>query len=114
MIQFAVLAVVFLFYLLSFSGMVGAADAPAANPYSGDLASSFTLTGDWGGLRSDLAAKGVTIDMSLTQVGQGIVHGGKEPGWQYSGGRGDIVVKLDTQKLGLWPGASAVTRGDLL
>ena len=42
--------------------------------------------------------------MSLTQGAQGIVHGGKDTGWQYSGGRGDIILDLDTQKLGLWPG----------
>ena len=62
------------------------------------------LSGDWGGLRNELAAKGVILDMSLTQAAQGIVHGGKDTGWQYGGGRGDIVLNLDTQKLGLWPG----------
>jgi len=76
----------------------------AATPYSGDIWSRSTLTGDWWGIRNQLAEKGVTIDMSLTQVGQGIVHGGKETGWQYGGGRGDINVHIDTQKLGLWPG----------
>jgi len=81
-----------------------AADAPPANRYSGDLWTRSTLTGDWWGIRNQLAEKGVTIDMSLTQAAQGIVHGGKETGWQYSGGRGDINVSLDTQKLGLWPG----------
>jgi len=43
--------------------------------------------------------------MSLTQAAQGIVHGGKDTGWQYRGGRGDIILNLDSQKLGLWPGA---------
>jgi porin len=81
-----------------------AAEAPAANPYSGDIWSRSTLTGDWWGLRNQLAQKGVTVDMSLTQAAQGIVHGGKDSGWQYSGGRGDIILNLDTQKLGLWPG----------
>jgi porin len=81
----------------------GAGDAPPANPYSGDIWSRSTLTGDWGGFRNELAAKGVTIDMSVTQVGQGVVNGGKSGAWQY-GGRGDMVVNLDSQKLGLWPG----------
>jgi porin len=81
-----------------------AAEAPPANPYSGDIWSRSTLSGDWWGFRNQLAEKGVTIDMSLTQAAQGIVHGGKETGWQYSGGRGDINFMLDTQKLGLWPG----------
>ena len=86
------------------SAALHAADAPAATPYSGDIWTRSTLSGDWWGLRNDLAAKGVTLDMSLTQSAQGIVHGGKQTGWQYSGGRGDMNLHLDTGKLGLWPG----------
>ncbi len=83
---------------------LGAAEAPPATPYSGDIWTRSTLSGDWGGLRNDLAAKGVTLDMNVTQAALGIVHGGKQTGWQYSGGRGDIILNVDTQKLGLWPG----------
>ncbi len=83
---------------------IPAEDAPASNPYSGDFWTRSTLSGDWWGIRNQLADKGVTLDMSLTQAAQGIVHGGKDIGWQYSGGRGDINLSLDTQKLGLWPG----------
>src|SRR5690349_20747575 len=79
-----------------------AATAPAA-PYSGAFFDRSTLTGDWGGIRNDLAVKGITVDASLTQVGQGVVEGGKNGKWQY-GGRGEILGNLDTQKLGLWPG----------
>ena len=67
-----------------------------------DALDAYAATG--GALRNQLAEKGVTIDMSLTQAAQGIVHGGKDTGWQYGGGRGDIIFNLDTQKLGLWPG----------
>jgi hypothetical protein len=81
-----------------------AADAPSANPYSGDIWTRSTLSGDWWGFRNQLTDKGITLDMSLTQSAQGIVHGGKNTGWQYGGGRGDIILNLDTQKLGLWPG----------
>ena len=99
-------AILMLIFLLEISlgERAEAADAPPANPYSGDIWTRSTLSGDWWGLRNELAAKGVTVDMSLTQAAQGIVHGGKETGWQYGGGRGDINVHLDTQKLGLWPG----------
>jgi porin len=71
--------------------------------YSGDFWSRSTLTGDWGGVRNEWAKKGVTFDLSLTQIGQGIVSGGKDVGWEY-GGRGDLILNLDTQKMGLWPG----------
>jgi porin len=59
------------------------------------------LSGDWNGLRTRLGDKGVTLDLSLTQVAQGVVRGGKDTGWEY-GGRGDLVAKVDTGKLGLW------------
>jgi porin len=72
-------------------------------PYSGDIWHRSTLTGDWWGVRNDLAAKGITLDMSLTQIYQGIVDGGKDEDWEY-GGRGDLTINVDTQKVGLWPG----------
>ena len=75
----------------------------ASNPYSGDLLSRSTLTGDWWGVRNQLAEKGVTFDLSITQVGQGVVNGGKSGVWEY-GGRGDMVMSADSGKLGLWPG----------
>src|SRR5262249_54615393 len=80
-----------------------AADAPVPTPYSGDIWTRSTLSGDWWGVRNDLANKGVTLDMSITQVGQGVVAGGKNGEWEY-GGRGDFILNLDSGKLGLWPG----------
>jgi len=97
------LVVVVLFQRLFASGEVLAGDAPAATPYSGDIWTRSTLSGDWGGLRNELATKGVTLDMSITQVGQGVVGGGKNGAWEY-GGRGDLILNLDSGKLGLWPG----------
>jgi porin len=80
-----------------------AQDSSPKDPYSGDLWNRSTLTGDWGGVRNEWAAKGVTIDLDITQIGQGVVNGGKSGAWQY-GGRGDLAINLDSQKLGLWPG----------
>ena len=80
-----------------------AVDIGATPSYSGDLLSRSTLTGDWGGARNDLAAKGLTFEASVTQVEQGVVDGGKNGTWEY-GGRGDLTGTLDTQKMGLWPG----------
>ena len=57
-----------------------AGDAPTPTPYSGDIWTRSTLSGDWGGLRNEMATKGVTLDMSITQVGQGVVGGGKNGG----------------------------------
>jgi porin len=83
--------------------------------YSGDFMTRSTMTGDWGGLRNELAKKGLTFDLSVTQIYQGVTGGGTQPGrflprpgsgdrtWQYNG-TGDFLFNLDTQKLGLWPG----------
>ena len=91
-------------FLLGMSLVSTQAGAQDASPtYSGDFLNRSTLTGDWGGARNELAAKGITIDLGLTQIEQGVVGGGKNSTWEY-GGRGDLTVNADTQKLGWWPG----------
>jgi len=102
-LKFAKLLVAFVLVQRFFLNGELLADDEAPTPYSGDIWSRSTLTGDWGGLRNKLAAKGVTLDMSITQVGQGVVGGGKNGAWEY-GGRGDLILDLDSGKLGLWPG----------
>ena len=47
------------------SGSTVETKSPSPGPYSGDFWHRSTLTGDWGGFRNDLAAKGVTTDISL-------------------------------------------------
>ncbi|HTP64468.1 MAG TPA: hypothetical protein VMJ66_03675 [Geobacteraceae bacterium] len=84
------------------------AGATGEQNYSGDLLARSTLTGDWGGARNYLAGKGVTVGLDLTQVGQGVVSGGKSSHWQYDG-RGDLNLLIDTGKLGLWPGGFLTT-----
>ncbi len=79
------------------------APPPLPAPYSGDFLSRSTMTGDWGGVRNLLLSKGVTLDMTLTQTEQGVVDGGKSSSWEY-GGRSQLTLKVDTGKLGLWPG----------
>jgi porin len=61
---------------ISLHWQVEAQEAPPANPYSGDFWTRSTMTGDWGGIRNQLAEKGVTLDLSVTQIGQGAVNGG--------------------------------------
>jgi porin len=68
-----------------------------------DLLTRPTLSGDWFGARSLLAKRGIAFDLNVTQITQGVVDGGKDSSWEY-GGRGNLTVNLDTQKLGLWPG----------
>jgi porin len=99
----AIVVGVLVLFCLSLRAPAEAEEEEAGGPYSGELLSRSTLTGDWGGLRNDWAEKGVTFDANLTQIEQGVVSGGKNGSWEY-GGRADITAHLDTQKLGLWPG----------
>jgi porin len=97
-----IVAAVLLFGIVFGVNAVAQETSPS-KPYSGDFWSRSTLTGDWGGARNNLAEKGITFDLSLTQAYQGIVSGGKERVWHY-GGHGDLNINVDTGKLGLWPG----------
>ena len=99
-VVFVILSFLFGLFL---SVQAGAEEAVPAKTYSGDFWTRSTLTGDWGGMRNEWAAKGVTFDIDLTQVGQSVISGGKNIGWEYTG-RGNLTLHIDTQKLGLWPG----------
>jgi len=99
----AVVVVIIFLLGITLSTRTNAEEASPAKTYSGDFWTRSTLTGDWGGIRNDLAKKGITFDVNLTQVGIGIISGGKDTGWEY-GGRGNLTLNMDTQKLGLWPG----------
>jgi porin len=76
--------------------------------YGGDFWSRSYLTGNWGGLRSKLADRGVQFDFNVTQVFQGVASGGTNRTGRYSGST-DMVLKLDLQKMGFgredfwWP-----------
>ncbi|HEY5974444.1 MAG TPA: carbohydrate porin [Geobacteraceae bacterium] len=88
---------------LCMASMAFAADQSPTTPYSGSVPSRSTLTGDWGGVRNDLANKGVTFDTNLVLTAQGVVDGGGNREWE-GGGRGNLLFRVDTGKLGLWPG----------
>jgi len=77
---------------------------PAA-PYSGSIWERSTLTGDWGGLRNDLAAHGFTVDLNGVYTFQGVTSGGTQHG-DSTGNlfSGDLTLNFDTGKMGLWPG----------
>ncbi len=84
------------------SGAQEATLFPVPN-YSGDLWSRSYGTGDWGGLRSKLANSGVQLAVETTHFFQDVASGGLKQTGRYSG-TADMTLKLDSQKLGLWPG----------
>jgi porin len=69
----------------------------------GDVWSRDRLTGDWGGLRSQLEERGVELRGDVVSVFQGIASGGRDED-SGIGGSADLFVDLDSEKMGLWPG----------
>jgi porin len=63
------------------------------------------LTGDWGGARSKLAERGMTLDLKYTGFYQGMLTGNDREKFQY-GSRVDALLDFDTGKAGLWEGGS--------
>lgn len=86
---------------------------PATTTFGGPFLERSKLTGDWGGLRDDLAAHGLTIDLNAVYTFHGVIDGGTELG--HSTGNllsWDVAVTLDTDKAGLWPGGFFKVRMD--
>jgi porin len=76
---------------------------PVPETWGGELASRPRLTGDWGGVRDEMAKNGVVLDLDVYWMPQTITSGGKDDG---SGAWGNAIATLnvDTQKAGLWAG----------
>ncbi|UCG34072.1 MAG: hypothetical protein JSU68_05435, partial [Phycisphaerales bacterium] len=81
--------------------------------YGGDLWHRKYLTGDWGGARTELAEQGVLFELDFTQLLQGNAHGGRDTNnaFRYSGSL-DYYLKLDTARMGLWPGGLLTLHGE--
>lgn len=71
--------------------------------YGGDVSSRPRLTGDWGGVRDDMAKKGIVLDMDVYWMPQSIISGGRDNA-NADWGNAILTLNLDTQKMGLWPG----------
>jgi porin len=78
---------------------------PYATPstWGGDFWSRPRLTGDWGGLRDEMAAKGIVFDVDLLVTPQDTLSGGRSTGGE-TWGNADYTLNVDTEKAGLWPG----------
>lgn len=76
--------------------------SPAPKPAASDPFAA-KLGGDWGGFRRELAASGVTFDLSATQFYQGLISGSGNRNFDYTGVL-DLFVNINTEKAGLWEG----------
>ncbi|MCC6678695.1 MAG: carbohydrate porin [Phycisphaerales bacterium] len=88
-----------------------AGDAEASADYGGDLADRGFLSGDWDGRRTKLDDAGLTLDIHWTQVGQGVVSGGRRRDWDY-GGNLDVLVTADLERMRLGPAGTLSLRGE--
>jgi len=79
--------------------------------FTSDIWTRAKLTGDWFGLRSMMARNGVQLDMDNVHTFQNVTSGGIDTTGRYLG-NAEIVLKLDSQKMGLWPGGYLLVRGE--
>lgn len=116
---------VMLAFVLVYAGAVNAGEAadpqatttsddatlfPVPN-YAGDLWQRPRLTGDWGGLRTRLANKGIQFEVDTVHIFQHVTDPGKQRTGRYSGSA-DYTLKFDTGKAGLWPGGFLKIHGE--
>jgi porin len=94
------------------------AEAPATpdkddlGPKPFDLRGAKRLTGDWGGLRTDLEDRGVRLKIKLMNQMMVNVRGGKETkNGHDTAGSYELDLYLDLEEMGLIPGATFWIRG---
>ncbi|MFD1316438.1 hypothetical protein ACFQ39_12485 [Namhaeicola litoreus] len=68
-----------------------------------------TLTGNWGGLRTDLKENGFIFKASLTNFYQGMVNGDGNNDFEF-GSKFGFTTILNGEKIGLWKGFFAIAR----
>jgi porin len=99
----------FLLFATLALGMIGgratagpAAETPAAvaDPavVNGEAFEPEHLLGDWGGLRTDLAAKGIDVNLGYVSETAGVVSGGERRGVDYAHSI-DLKIDADMEKL---------------
>jgi len=79
--------------------------------YSASIWTREYLTGDWGGVRTDLAKKGIQFGVKFNQYVQGVTSGGFDRTTEY-GGTVDYTVNLDLMRMKLLPGALVKFRAE--
>jgi porin len=74
----------------------------------GDFWNRTQLTGDWGGVRTDLARRGVFIDLYSTSTYQNMASGGLKTGDAFVENL-QLSINIDTGRAGLWPGGLSIS-----
>ncbi|PWU11246.1 MAG: carbohydrate porin [Verrucomicrobia bacterium] len=95
----------------STSSVSSGSESASVTPDGETFIERSTLTGNWWGARDVLSDHGVELNLNLSQFYQGVADGGKERKFEY-GGKLDYFLRLDGDKLGLWPGLSLITHAE--
>jgi porin len=77
--------------------------------YGGELAERAYLTGDWGGTRDQLAARGLSYQLISTQTLQGVTDGGLKEETAF-GGKVELLFNFDLDRMGVLPGGLVTLR----
>jgi porin len=99
----------------TFAGAPASAKAPvpAVSEPQSDLEAWFMqdyMLGDWGGLRTDLAAHGIGFEFFYIGSMPTNMHGGIDTGTEYQHAL-LLITDLDTEKMGLWKGGRVHVSG---
>ena len=79
--------------------------------FTSDIWHRAKLTGDWFGLRTQMANHGIQLDVDNVHTVQSVSGGGLDSTTRYLG-NAEVVLKLDSRKMGLWPGGFLLVRGE--
>jgi porin len=105
------IACVITLLMIATTNSLHAQPATPSSSYEGPLLGRSTLTGNWGGARDDLAARGITVAPSVTQFYQGPTAGNTDHVFEY-GGKAEAFLGVDFAKLGLWSGFAMQVHGE--
>jgi porin len=86
----------------------GAARAGDLKPAANDIWHQDTLTGDWGGARTTLSDRGVTVSLNYIGEALDVAAGGFRQGWSLEN-RMEFTFEADLEKLIGWKGGTAHT-----
>jgi porin len=81
------------------------------SPFDGDICTRPYLLGNACGLRDQLAAHGITVNIDTYQFYQGVASGGAHDAFEYAG-HNDYFVNIDGEKAGLWKGFFVTLHGE--
>jgi len=90
---------------------LGQAPACTPSPFDGDLCTRPYLLGNVCGVRDQLAAHGITVNVDTYQFYQGATTGGIHDVGEYAG-HNDYFINIDGEKAGLWKGFFITLHGE--